>query len=617
MNDNLSIYFLNYSLDLNKKIIKKNLIIEKEINLKNNNENLNYILLKKPIFNPIYIDKIKFIVENICYTHFILYNDNKVCNVLDCKNKHKKFKIDIINKEVVFIDNDMKIYTAKDILKLLQKINNHVIKSLGFLHFKDINYRTSPVDLIMEYIPVIPKYIRPSSTINSLETDDILNYYYKKIINYNNNNDFINVYETYKNLIIKNNDNDKYKSILQRISSKKGLFRNNILGKRTRLCGRSVISPDIFLKIDEIGIPYEMVNKLMIKNRNIRNNDYVLFIRHPTLQKMSVMGMRVKIQKETFTIRMNPSLCPAYNADFDGDEMNIFCVSDYPSISESTYLCSPNNNIISSQNNKAIIYPSHDCLSGIYILTYKNIKIKKNIFFNCLSVIKKYIKHKKYSDIKFDGRNLFSLCLPDDLYFYNKDVIIEKGILLNGYIDKNMFLKIIEYMSYNYEKYIILDLIYYLQLIINEWLKDINLSIGYEDCYIPLIYKNSKLIVNNNLSLIINNNNIFNHIIKSGCKGSYINLRQITLFIGQQYIKNKKITELPFLSNNDTFCYSSYTDGLDVYEYFYHCQSAREGIISTNIKTPKVGYMQRKLTKFLENIFIQYNKYTIYNNYVL
>ncbi|KAI7871399.1 beta and beta-prime subunits of DNA dependent RNA-polymerase, partial [Lichtheimia hyalospora FSU 10163] len=85
--------------------------------------------------------------------------------------------------------------------------------------------------------------------------------------------DFSKIYEEYKKIIIKNEkETDKYKTIIKRISSKKGLFRNNILGKRTRLCGRSVITPDIFLKIDEIGVPYEMANKLTFKNRNLRNN---------------------------------------------------------------------------------------------------------------------------------------------------------------------------------------------------------------------------------------------------------------------------------------------------------------------------------------------------------
>ncbi|KAI9243065.1 hypothetical protein BY458DRAFT_448437, partial [Sporodiniella umbellata] len=66
---------------------------------------------------------------------------------------------------------------------------------------------------------------------------------------------------------------------------------------------------------------------------------------------------------------MNPALCPAYNADFDGDEMNIFCLSDSKSITESIYLTSPIKNIISPQTLKPIIYPSQDCISGTFKLT--------------------------------------------------------------------------------------------------------------------------------------------------------------------------------------------------------------------------------------------------------
>jgi DNA-directed RNA polymerase beta' subunit len=619
MNYNLNIYFINYSLNSFTLYINKNkeLNVEKQTDLTKNNKDLNYIFLNKPIFNPLYIDKIKNILENICPIHYILYKDNKEksCSVYNCKNKYKKFKIDTIDKEIIFIDNNKNKFTAKKTLQIFENIDKNTINKLGFLYFKNININTTPCELILNYIPIIPKYIRPSIVINNLETEDILTIYYKKIMNYKNKNDFSNIYETYKDIIIKNkNYNDKYKSITQRIGSKLGIFRNNILGKRTKLCGRSVITPDIYININEIGIPIEMANKLIINNRFIRNNDYVLFIRHPTLQKMSVMSMKVKVQSSTFTIRMNPALCQAYNADFDGDEMNIFCMSNYKSISESIYINSPKNSIISPQDNQPIIYPSQDCLSALYILTYKNIKIKKNIFYNCLCIIKKNIKD--YKKIDFNSRSLFSLSLPTNFEFIYKNVKIKNGILVNGYIDKNIILKIIKCMLDKYNKDLILKFIYDIQLIISEWLNYLGLSIGYDDCFIPSIYKQINLKHNKNTLLIINNNNSFNYIIKSGCKGSITNILQIIISVGQQYIKNQKIPTLTFL-NNKSFCYNSYSNGLTYYEYFYHCQSAREGIISTNIKTPNIGYTQRKITKFLEDIIIQYDKYVIFNKYLL
>lgn len=619
MNTKLNVYFTNHSLDLfNKSKTLEDFIIWKENDLKKENKELNYIILENPIFNPLYIEKIKNTLENICPEHYVIYNKN-ICSVNGCKNKYKKIKIyeDKLNKEIVFIDNFNKIYNAKKVLQIFSNIDRKIIEKMHFLKFKDIKVNNDPTKLLMEYIPVLPKYIRPDSFINNNESEDKITTFYKNIFKYNKMKDFSKIYEEYKKIIIKNEkETDKYKTIIKRISSKKGLFRNNILGKRTRLCGRSVITPDIFLKIDEIGVPYEMANKLTFKNRNLRNNDYVLFIRHPTLQKMSVMSMKVKIQKNTYTIKMNPALCPAYNADFDGDEMNIFCVNEIKSIVEAKYINSPLYSIISPQNNKPVIYPSQDCITGLYILTYQNIEIDKNIFYNCLCIVKKNINHL---NINFNSRYLFSLCLPDNFNFYEENVIIEDSLLIKGCINKNIILKIIKNMTYNYDNNIIIEFIYNLQLIINEWLNSYNLSISYDDVFIPYLYKNKndKNKVNKKLLLIINNNNMFNYIINSGSKGSFTNLRQILLFVGQQYIKNRKIVNINFLNNINSFCYNSYVEGLSNYEYFYHCQSAREGIISTNIKTPNIGYIQRKLTKFLENIVIQYDRYIIFNDYII
>lgn len=610
----INICFLNHSLDFLGESIEKNqnLIIKKSNNLKNENEELNYIFLKEPIFNPLYIEIIKSLLEKICFNHYKLYNEgrNKSCIIKNCRNNYRKFKIDYRDKEMLLTCDDEK-FNANRVYDIFSKLDESSQKKMGFINFENIKIKSNPCDLILYYIPVIPKYIRPSITIDDIQTEDILTLYYDKILNTDNS---IEIYETYKNIMIKSNNYniDKHKSIIQRLSSKQGIFRNNILGKRTRLCGRSVITPDIFLKIDEIGIPTYMANMLLINNRKLRNNDYVLFIRHPTLQKMSVMSMKVKVQNLTYSIKMNPALCKAYNADFDGDEMNIFCLSNYKSISEAIYVNTPLNSIISPQNNEPIIYPSQDCISGLYILTRKSKKISKKMFYNCLNIVNKNIKD--YENIKIDSKVLFSLTLPKNFNFIYNNVNIKNGFLINGYIDKKIVLKIIKTILDVYNKYVVFEFIYNIQLIINEYLRTIELSIGYDDCFTSLNNKN-KLIIKNNFSLIINNNNSFIKIIDSGSKGSNINILQILLRVGQQYIRNKKIEKLFFL-NDDSYCYNSFSNGLNCYEYFYHSQSGREGVINTNIRTPSIGYMQRQLSKYLEELIVDYNGNNIFNKYI-
>src|SRR6202012_3140689 len=118
--------------------------------------------------------------------------------------------------------------------------------------------------------------------------------------------------EKYKDIIDKQMDkNDKktYKSLIQRISGKDGVSRKNLFGKRIGYCGRSVIVPNAFLEIDIIGVPFQMAFKL-----NLRNNDYLVVLRHPTIYKSSVMTLKVKIIFNSKSLNLNPALCPSYNA---------------------------------------------------------------------------------------------------------------------------------------------------------------------------------------------------------------------------------------------------------------------------------------------------------------
>ena len=166
------------------------------------------------------------------------------------------------------------------------------------------------------------------------------------------------------------------KSIMQRLKGKDGRIRNNLMGKRVDFSARSVITPDPNIELDQLGVPIkiaknqtfpekvndyniEKLQKLLengeewpgvknifkkrenikititnqnkntivlengdIVNRHLLDNDYVLFNRQPSLHKMSMMGHRVKVM-EGNTFRLNISVTPPYNADFDGDEMNM------------------------------------------------------------------------------------------------------------------------------------------------------------------------------------------------------------------------------------------------------------------------------------------------------
>jgi DNA-directed RNA polymerase II subunit RPB1 len=212
------------------------------------------------------------------------------------------------------------------------------------------------------------------------------------------------------------------KAIRQRLKGKDGRIRNNLMGKRVDFSARSVITPDPNIELDELGVPIsiaqnltypEIVNdfnieklkgllengvnkypgiKMIVKtdktnititksniddielkkgyivHRHLLNGDHVLFNRQPSLHKMSMMGHRVRVM-EGNTFRLNVSVTPPYNADFDGDEMNMHVPQSNATVSELMNIASVVYQIISPREHKPIITIVQDTLLGINKLT--------------------------------------------------------------------------------------------------------------------------------------------------------------------------------------------------------------------------------------------------------
>jgi DNA-directed RNA polymerase II subunit RPB1 len=217
-----------------------------------------------------------------------------------------------------------------------------------------------------------------------------------------------------------------FKSIKDRLNGKGGRMRGNLMAKRVDFSARSVITADPNISIRELGIPMKIaknitkpvrVNKrnigfltqlmrngdtypgaklLDLKNgtsitlrypdrssiqlqegdvlhRHMMNGDAVLFNRQPTLHRMSMMCHIAKIMDRGDTFRMNVADTKPYNADFDGDEMNLHMPQDPEAEAELRYLAAVPYNIISPANNKSIIGIYQDSMLGCYQFTRENI----------------------------------------------------------------------------------------------------------------------------------------------------------------------------------------------------------------------------------------------------
>lgn len=304
------------------------------------------------------------------------------------------------------------------------------------------------------------------------------------------------------------------KTLSQRLKGKDGRFRGSLSGKRVNFSARTVISPDPDLSINEVGVPLAIATiltipenvtirninilKTCIQNyssypganyvirpdgsrlkitdinkddlcekighgwiveRHLKDGDVVLFNRQPSLHKMSIMAHIVKVLPGK-TFRLNPSVCPPYNADFDGDEMNMHVLQTEEARAEAKILLLVQENILSPRFGGPIIGGIHDHISGLFLLTNNNTifttMINKE---DTLELLKKANIKKLPNPSKiingipyWNGKQIFSQILPNDLNIEfsssfginNPDidrkndayVIIKNGQLLEGTIDE-------------------------------------------------------------------------------------------------------------------------------------------------------------------------------------
>jgi DNA-directed RNA polymerase beta' subunit len=249
-------------------------------------------------------------------------------------------------------------------------------------------------------------------------------------------------------------------------------------------------------------------------HRHLKDGDIVLLNRQPTLHKGSMLAKKIKVMPGK-TFRMNLDSTKSFNADFDGDEMNIHVPQCVESRAEMIGLSATKHNIISAQASKPNISIVQDSLLGAYLMTKENKPLKKSQFFDismCGSIsgreggglwspsrvkdIKKVLKMKGKKTDVYNGRGLISLLLPEDFIYENnnrKDSIepfvrIYRGVLYEGAFDKSILgashNSIIQVLNKEYGKDVAGEFVSNIQFVTNNWLMVNGFSVGLEDCLI-------------------------------------------------------------------------------------------------------------------------------------
>ncbi len=269
------------------------------------------------------------------------------------------------------------------------------------------------------------------------------------------------------------------KTLAQRLKGKEGRFRSNLSGKRVNFSARTVISPDPNISINEVGVPemiakevtvpvhvndwnikqmkehinngpkvhpganyvirldgrkirvldetkeaiLEMLEPGFIVERHLKDGDIVLFNRQPSLHRMSMMAHEVKVLPYK-TFRLNLCVCPPYNADFDGDEMNMHVFQTDESRAEAKSLMRVQEHILSPRFGGPIIGAIHDHISGAYLLTRTGSNFTEEQAFQIIRKAKLPIPKRKHRD--WTGKEIFSLLLPENLNMQYKAEICKK-----------------------------------------------------------------------------------------------------------------------------------------------------------------------------------------------
>ncbi|MFH1408379.1 MAG: DNA-directed RNA polymerase subunit A' [Nanoarchaeota archaeon] len=527
------------------------------------------------------------------------------------------------------------------------------------------------------------------------------------------------------------------KTLTERIKSKEGRIRHNLAGKRTNFSARTVISPDPVIKLNEVGVPKIIAMKLTVPERindwnfeylkgfinrgpttypganyiirpdgkkkkitdetkeqlleelqpgymverHLMDGDIAIFNRQPSLHRMSMMCHRIRVLPFR-TLRLNPAVCHPYNADFDGDEMNLHIPQTEEARAEAEILMEVQTQLISPRYGLSVMGCVQDAISGNYILT-KELTLSRDDAVALLSSIGEddYSKLPKRDQIH--GREVFSVLLPDDFNFKGysrkqegqdiKDTLVEikNGKLLRGIMDKNnlgeesgLLLRTL-HKKYGADQTVeILGKMFRLGVKVllrcgftvklsdtdlpekaSKLIKDTLQKAENEVDVLIALFRDGKLEAfpgrsaaetlelkilellnkarNETGKVVISESDHNTHTMimaQSGARGNLLNLAQMAACVGQQAMRGKRIEKgyrnrtLSCFKQHDLkatsrgFIKNGFKSGLSPSEFFFMGITGRDSLMDTALRTPKSGYLYRRLANALQDLKVEYDQ---------
>jgi DNA-directed RNA polymerase subunit beta' len=568
----------------------------------------------------------------------------------------------------------------------------------------------SPTWMILEVLPVIPPELRPMVQLDGgrFATSD-LNDLYRRVINRNNRlkrllelgapeiivrNEKRMLQEAVDALIdngrrgraITGTGNRKLKSLSDLLKGKQGRFRQNLLGKRVDYSGRSVIVVGPELKLHECGLPKkmalelfkpfvmrELVNKgyttniksakRMVERSNnavwdvldevIRDHP-VLLNRAPTLHRLGIQAF-MPVLVEGSAIQVHPLVCPAFNADFDGDQMAVHVPLFSGAIAEAKNLMMSSRNLLSPANGQPVVAPTQDIVLGCYWLTAVRSDPpsgdgarKLQAFTNADEVVLAYSAKKvslhDWIRVRLEGemvvttpgRVIMNQVLPIGMApkeSDDTDVVREPLPFQNTVLDKKGLRLLvgklfalyggeltatavndIKRIGYRYAtqagftisamdvphpaaKAAILDTT---QQEVNEVERMYRRGVMTEDeryrKVVELWTRATEDVRHASLTEFDRFNPIW-MMMSSGARGDVHQVSQLAGMRGLMADPTGRIIDLPIRSN--------FTEGLNVLEYFISTHGTRKGLADTALRTADSGYLTRRLVDVAQDVIVR------------
>ncbi len=552
--------------------------------------------------------------------------------------------------------------------------------------------KVNPAWMIWKVLPVLPPDLRPMVQLSGgrFATSD-LNDLYRRVINRNNRlkhlislgapeiilrNEKRMLQEAVDSLIDasqrKATRRGRGKQVLRSLSDmlrgKQGRFRQNLLGKRVDYSGRSVIVVGPELRLDQCGLPKEMALEMfkpfvlhemiargiapnvksaknMLDRRppevfdileEITANHPILLNRAPTLHKLGILAF-YPVLVEGNAIRLHPSVCSGFNADFDGDQMAVHVPLSKNSIEEVKLLMMANKNLLKPSDGSPVATPaSKEMALGVYFLTSEDIRIKPNgtVFTDKEEAIRAYqsglIELRQMISARIDGhiiettlgRILFNEVLPEGIEFLNKamssGLIKDLQVKALKTLDRDRVVELIDAvknigfeagtvsgLSFGVSDAVVLPEKKELIGIANERVAEIEKNFGEglitaeekrrltQEVWIEV----TEEVADKTWEKIDPTNTIRTVIDAKVGRTSRDQIKQLAGMRGLVVDPLGKIVELPIKSN--------FKEGLSVFEYVTSGRGSRKGLTDTAIRTADAGYLTRRLVDVTHDMLIR------------